>query len=71
MITLSKAKYTKYNLTPIQKEIIESMVNEHIWLSNHIPDDDERFSAIYIQADDMAKELKMDRTEFWNKFINY
>lgn len=64
------AKYTKYNLTPIQEEIIESMVDEHNWLINRVPDDDERFSAIYIQADDMAKELKMDREEFWTIFFN-
>ena len=64
------AKYTKYNLTPIQEEIIESMVDEHNWLINRVPDDDERFSAIYIQADDMANELKMDREEFWTIFFN-
>ena len=63
-------KYTKYNLTPIQEEIIESMVDEHNWLINRVPDDDERFSAIYIQADDMANELKMDREEFWTIFFN-
>ena len=49
---------------------IESMVDEHNWLINRVPDDDERFSAIYIQADDMAKELKMDREEFWTIFFN-
>ena len=63
--------YSKYNLTPIQEEIIESMVDEHNWLINRVPDDDERFSAIYIQADDMAKELKMDREEFWTIFFPY
>jgi len=62
--------YSQYNLTPIQQEIIESMVDEHNWLINRVPDDDERFSAIYIQADDMASELKMDREDFWNKFFN-
>ena len=62
--------YSKYNLTPIQEEIIESMVDEHNWLINRVPDYDDRFSAIYIQADDMAKELKMDREEFWTIFFN-
>ena len=62
--------YSQYNLTPIQQEIIESMVDEHTWVINRVPDDDERFSAIYIQADDMASELKMDREDFWNKFFN-
>lgn len=62
--------YSQYNLTPIQQEIIESMVDEHNWLINRASDDDERFSAIYIQADDMAKELKMDREEFWTIFFN-
>ena len=61
---------TQYNITPIQERIIESMVNEHNWLINRYPDDDERFSEIYIQADEMAKELKMDREEFWTIFFN-
>ncbi len=61
---------TQYNITPIQERIIESMVDEHNWLINRYPDDDERFSEIYIQADEMAKELKMDREEFWTIFFN-
>ena len=61
---------TQYNITSIQERIIESMVDEHNWLINRYPDDDERFSEIYIQADEMAKELKMDREEFWTIFFN-
>lgn len=60
---------TQYNITPIQKKIIESLVNEHYWLINCFPDDDERFSEIYIEADKMADELEIDRKEFWFKYF--
>ena len=61
---------TQYNITPIQERIIESLVDEHNWLINRYPDDDERFSEIYFEADKMAEELKMDREEFWTIFFN-
>tara|TARA_R100000329_G_scaffold126302_2_gene104907 strand:+ start:7961 stop:8149 length:189 start_codon:yes stop_codon:yes gene_type:complete len=61
---------TQYNITPIQEKIIESLVDEHNWLINRYPDDDERFSEIYFEADKMAEELKMDREEFWTIFFN-
>ena len=48
-------------MVTIQEEIIESMVDEHNWLINRVPDDYEMFSAFYIQADDMANYLKIDR----------
>ena len=61
---------TQYNITPIQEKIIESLVDEHNWLINRYPDDDERFSEIYFEADKIAEELKMDREEFWTIFFN-
>ena len=57
-------------LTALQKEVINNMVNEHNWLVNRYPEYDERFSAIYIQADDMACDLQMNKEDFWNIYFN-
>lgn len=60
-----------YNLTQNQERKIELLVDEHNWiLSNNVEDADERLDMIYIEADDMAEELGVDRAEFWNHYFN-
>ena len=60
-----------YNLTQNQERKIELLVDEHNWiLSNNVEDAEERLDMIYIEADDMAEELGVDRAEFWNNYFN-